>query len=119
MSSPISMPSINPRSKRLKRMTQTTIQTTTQTTIAPPPTIRKGPARSLFCSQLTCPSKTPASSRAFRQAMRISRSITDAGNVSERAGELDDELTHWELCKSRSEEHTSELQSLRHLVCRL
>src|SRR5437899_8092057 len=25
----------------------------------------------------------------------------------------------WQCCKHRSEEHTSELQSLRHLVCRL
>src|SRR5262245_64300500 len=32
-----------------------------------------------------------------------------------------DELHHfgWNACSSRSEEHTSELQSLRHLVCRL
>src|SRR5262245_62248271 len=28
-------------------------------------------------------------------------------------------LTPWRECPGRSEEHTSELQSLRHLVCRL
>src|SRR5438045_7589170 len=37
--------------------------------------------------------------------------------LARRANEPDRETTV--ICHSRSEEHTSELQSLRHLVCRL
>src|SRR5205814_8219877 len=43
-----------------------------------------------------------------------------AGGKKERCGWLKDKYgLSWQIIPSRSEEHTSELQSLRHLVCRL
>src|ERR1035441_10936631 len=39
--------------------------------------------------------------------------------LASNAFEKDASTSFAELCKLRSEEHTSELQSLRHLVCRL
>src|SRR5258706_3598451 len=43
----------------------------------------------------------------------------DADLAQERHPSLDDELIHSPLPRGRSEEHTSELQSLTNLVCRL
>src|SRR5262245_20218436 len=53
---------------------------------------------------------------ARSQAARSPRKIVDMFSVGLKAGEVFDETKQREF---RSEEHTSELQSLRHLVCRL
>src|SRR5262245_62646423 len=42
-----------------------------------------------------------------------------AAQMVARAGRLENHAGHEEREEPRSEEHTSELQSLRHLVCRL
>src|SRR5262245_63719711 len=49
----------------------------------------------------------------YTTLFRSSRNVAAAGNKNNR--NLDVDLGH----PTRSEEHTSELQSLRHLVCRL
>src|SRR2546422_7070497 len=60
-------------------------------------------ARSARCRSTFCPGKTPAQVVAILQ-----RLVVDHVNV------IDDEAL-----EDRSEEHTSELQSRLHLVCRL
>src|SRR5436853_2029769 len=59
----------------------------------------------------------------FRSGLRRPQNafFIGARNIDRVAAEdaLDIALEWYEMTKARSEEHTSELQSLRHLVCRL
>src|SRR5205814_10469627 len=64
----------------------------------------------------------------FRHVLeREQRSFAAAGGLEMRCGQTDFEVAaavfrvvpELDALRSRSEEHTSELQSLRHLVCRL
>src|ERR1035438_2863154 len=61
-------------------------------------------------SQVTCSRARPRSTACSRGA-EISSPRSMAGPSLKRASTA--------VCPTRSEEHTSELQSLRHLVCRL
>src|SRR5258705_3987365 len=63
----------------------------------------------------------PALSRYVDTVARHAYKVTDAGVAElQQAGNSDDALFEITVAAAvRSEEHTSELQSLRHLVCRL
>src|SRR2546423_8305694 len=77
--------------------------------------IRRPPRSTLFPYTTLFRSPAPACSRRFADAFRGAHR-TDCDRVAQhqpRAG-----LTR-RSCETRSEEHTSELQSLAYLVCRL
>src|ERR1039458_6288600 len=60
--------------------------------------------------------KDPATTEIYTLSLHDALPIWAAGTI--RASCLGNRANLWPLCR-RSEEHTSELQSLRHLVCRL
>src|SRR5437016_7574906 len=79
-----------------------------------PPTSTLFPYTTLFRSIFGCLRTTP-SRRPFRDA-QASRLASDSPCSSNPTGTA----RAWRVrCKARSEEHTSELQSLTNLVCRL
>src|SRR5690625_819452 len=65
---------------------------------------------------LMIPDAIPAIVNGARHTFGMATTIQGAGGVYSASAALTDELTH---VGSRSEEHTSELQSRGHLVCRL
>src|SRR5205814_5640841 len=93
----------------------------------PPPTPPLFPYTTLFRSPvgLAAPPRDPRSQHAHRHALRIpylgqlrqvARPVEQLQLFAQVVDQL--ELLDW-ASHLRSEEHTSELQSLRHLVCRL
>src|SRR5205814_6579902 len=91
------------------------------------------PYTTLFRSPRPCPTRDPRASRAGRDRWSLSRKAAPGGRRLRRASPTpapDPDLAedgrrglrllpslHVEPQHVRSEEHTSELQSLRHLVC--
>src|SRR2546422_8174819 len=56
----------------------------------------------------------------FRSSLRLGGSVGEAARIGTRmAGRIPEEQTPAVVAAIRSEEHTSELQSRLHLVCRL
>src|SRR5689334_23399943 len=81
-----------------------------------PPRSTLFPYTTLFRSEVRMPAGTPAAPRSRRFAHApLVLCIDDEKQVREGMAAL---LGSWG-CEARSEEHTSELQSQFHLVCRL
>src|SRR5258705_9168041 len=78
-----------------------------------PPRSTLFPYTTLFRSRISAAVAPPSQSAALRSTTsKCSSNLDQSGPPSALANSLDHGLP-------RSEEHTSELQSLRHLVCRL
>src|SRR5205814_6186664 len=73
--------------------------------------------RKLFSGAGLDPDKPPTTWEEFRAAAKALTSSKVAGYAETSASNQGG--WHWSRHIQRSEEHTSELQSLRHLVCRL
>src|SRR5205814_10662767 len=88
------------------------------------PTRRSSDLCTRACSQ-TLPGKASATrTQASRCPTKVASHCTAAWDSNPSAssrpwGASSENGTTWPGIKGRSEEHTSELQSLRHLVCRL
>src|SRR5438093_8424552 len=87
----------------------------------PPPTSTLFPYTTLFRSRR--PRRRARRTRAVAGARsgRL-REVLPPGRRDRRAGDVDEDLWSWRpglALEVRSEEHTSELQSLTNLVCRL
>src|SRR5439155_6103353 len=88
----------------------------------------------IICFPQTAPSNPETSTLSLHDALPISAAIVGAtrkgveherhqdggpGSVAWRLSSRSGPPSWWRSCSTRSEEHTSELQSRGHLVCRL
>src|SRR5437899_7168708 len=90
--------------------------------LRPPPTPTLLPYTTLFrsCRDDRHPCADAPGGSSYRQAVRQEEPVlVDDVDDMRLAVHLVHEPLPLQLGKARSEEHTSELQSLRHLVCRL
>src|SRR5205814_8781256 len=88
----------------------------------PPPSSQISPLSlhdALPISKFTPTFDSPLPATRARAVSRLAQKVFEPRNS--RARRTANPAAHWAACVSetRSEEHTSELQSLRHLVCRL
>src|SRR5437899_8841722 len=86
-----------------------------------PPTSTLFPYTTLFRSILACSRFAAWLTRRSRRGLTAyaSASANPAASARVSATARQRFLQKSVVCRTRSEEHTSELQSLRHLVCRL
>src|SRR5687767_15747700 len=75
--------------------------------------LRRPPSSTLFPYTTLFRSRRPAPDRLLPRAQHV------RGKPARLAGAVAPGLPSYMLCSRRSEEHTSELQSLAYLVCRL
>src|SRR5205814_3826350 len=92
--------------------------------VAPPSlltaiTIVNVPSAFSRCAQTQSRPKESRASSARRYAVALEVESKTLTAVCDPQSALPFHRHHWKYTSCRSEEHTSELQSLRHLVCRL